>query len=125
MARKDIISPIYLTSIGVSVPLASQSLASNFTTVSVPIPYFDNVSLQIVVTTTDSVGSFYVQVSNDNVNFTNLSISGSPFVNAANDDIAISLNQLPFKFIRLSYVVSTAGTGTCTMQFMSKQVGGG
>lgn len=103
----------------------SQSLSSNFTSPITMVQYGDNISYQINIKTTDSQGSFEVQASNDYSpgtteypmtnagNWTSLSLSGTPTVNAANDTILINMNQIPYKALRLSYISTTAGTGTC------------
>lgn len=127
MARKNVLN--YEVAIG-------QSLASSFQTPATVIKYLDNCSYQIVVTTSDSTGTFAVQGSNDyevaepgNIisdpgHWVDLPLSGTPFVSAASDDILIDLNQLPFSAIRVSYTSATPGTGTCDITLNSKQVGG-
>jgi hypothetical protein len=113
----------------------NQSLSSTFTTSPTIIRYLDNCSYQIVITTTDSIGTFAVQGSNNyqenlgsipsNSDWVDLTLGGgTPFVNAANDDIIIDLNQLPFNAIRLSYTSGTAGTGTCNIYLVCKELGG-
>lgn len=114
------------------------SLASSFTTPATVVRNLDNCSYQINITTSDSVGTFAVQVSNDyyvnegndNVvenagNWTTLTLAGgTPFADAANDTIVINLNQLPFYAVRLAYTAGTPGTGTCTVFVTDKQIGG-
>ena len=117
--------------------LSSHSLSASFNSPATVIKFTDNVSYQINITTTNSVGSFSVQVSNDYAvnpmdpqDITNpgtwdtLTLSGTPTVNSANDVIVISLNQLPYDAIRLAYTSSVAGTGVCTAYLTSKQIGG-
>lgn len=120
--------------LGSNKPLAiNQSLTASFTTVPTMIDFLDNVGYQINVATTNSTGSFAVQVSldyqsglaleNANAgNWTNLPLSGTPTVVAANDIISINLNQVPFKAIRLAYTAGTPGTGTANIYIMSKEV---
>lgn len=128
MARKNILT--YQVS-------SAQSLAATFTTPVTVINYLDNCSYQINVTTTNSIGTFSVQGSNDYLienpssavvnagNWIDLTLGGgTPFVNAGNDLIIINLNQLPFTAIRLVYTSTTAGTGTCNIYLTCKQVGG-
>ncbi len=114
----------------------AQSLAANFTTVATIVEYLDNISYQIDITTSNSVGTFTVQASNDyEVNTAGAVVNegtwidlelggGTPFANAANDNILISLNQVPFVAIRLEYTSSVAGTGTCAITLTAKQLGG-
>lgn len=112
----------------------NQSLSSDFTTSPTVIRYLDNCSYQILITTTDSIGTFSIQGSNNyqenlgavssNGNWVDLTLGGgTPFVNAADDDIMIDLNQLPFNAIRIAYTSGTAGTGTCNIYLACKAVG--
>ena len=116
---------------------ANQSLAANFNTAPTLIKYLDNCSYQINVQTTDSIGSFAVEASLDYSidelsgtvgnpgNWVELNLSGgTPAVAAANDEILIDLNQLPFIAIRLAYTASTPGTGTCNIFVACRQLGG-
>lgn len=128
MARKNILSP-YLVS-------ANQSLVADFTSPPTVVAYMDNCSYQLNVSTSDSVGSFFVQGSLDYKeidpthevvnagNWVDLQLSGNPTVNMANDTILIDLNQLPFNAIRVRYDATTPGTGTVNIYIMTKQVGG-
>lgn len=115
--------------------LIAQSLAANFISPVTFIRNTDNVSYQINVLTTDSTGNFFVEVSDDYaVNESNvvtnpgtwitLTLSGQPIVNAVDDIIGISLNQLPYDAIRLRYDSTTPGTGICNAIITSKQLGG-
>lgn len=129
MARKNILP----------YEISSQSLASSFSIPTV-IKYLDNISYQINIKTTDSVGTFSVQGSLDYAisepgnqviaqgNWSTIPLttaSGTPLVaSGANDTILVDLNQLPFNAIRLSYAPTTAGTGTVDIYFLAKQVGG-
>jgi hypothetical protein len=104
------------------IPIASsQSLAANFNTASTTVPFQDNLSYHINITTTNSIGTFNLQGSDDNVNFADT--GNTIAVNAANDTGLISINQWPFKYIRLRYTASTAGTGTCNILFHARTVG--
>lgn len=116
-------------------PAGPQSLAADFISPVTFIRNTDNVSYQIDVTTTNSTGEFFVEVSDnysvgpDNTvtnpgTWIRLTLSGQPTVAAADDIIGISLNQLPYDAIRVVYESNVAGTGTCTMILTSKQVGG-
>jgi hypothetical protein len=115
---------------------SNQSLATNFNTDPTLVKFLDNCSYQINVTTSDSEGSFQVEASNDYAIYepTNdvqnagtwvpLTLAGgTPTVAAQNDTIIINLNQLPFNAIRLSYSSSVAGTGTCSVYLVGKQLG--
>lgn len=127
MSRKNVLLPVAVAT--------NQSLATNFTTPPTVVSYMDNIGYQINVTTVDSEGTFKVQASMDyeaGVNgagpavagtWTDLTLSGTPTVSAASDSIMISLNQVPYKALRLAYVSTTPGTGTCTASIMAKMVG--
>lgn len=130
MGRKDTVR----YNINEGVP---QSLSASFITPVTAIKFLDNASYQINVTTSDSTGTFAVQASNDYCpagpaeppanpgTWVNLTLAGgTPFVAAANDSIIINLNQLPFTAIRLAYTSTIAGTGTCDMWLVAKQIGG-
>jgi hypothetical protein len=112
-----------------------QSLAASFQTSPTVIKYLDNCAYQINVTTTDSIGTFAVQGSLDyNIDepsgtvinpgtWVDLNLAGgTPFVNTADDQILIDLNQLPFTAIRLAYTSSTPGTGEADIYIATKQI---
>ena len=112
-----------------------QSMAATFTSPATFIRNTDNVSYQIDITTTNSTGTFSVQVSNDYAlgpdntvtnpgTWLTLTLSGTPIAAGANDIIGISLNQLPYDSIRFVYTSIVAGTGALTAILTSKQVGG-
>ena len=116
---------------------SSQSLAASFNTSPTLIKYLDNCAYQINVTTTNSTGTFSVQASLDYAknevtdvvtnsgNWIDLNLAGgTPSVAAANDQILIDLNQLPYNAIRLKYTPTIAGTGTCNIYVMTRQLGG-
>jgi hypothetical protein len=109
----------------------SQSLAASFNSSPTMISYTDNIAYQINVTTSNSVGTFAVQASQDYVpansaagganagNWATLTLSGTPAVAGANDTIVIDLKELPYNAIRLAYTASTPGTGTCNIIVVS------
>jgi hypothetical protein len=126
MSRKNVLEPVKIAS--------SQSLASAFQSQPTIVSQGDNVGYQISVDTTNSTGEFAVQVSMDYQpqgpngpavagEWSDLLLSGTPTVAAANDIINISLNQLPFKAVRLAYTPTVAGTGTCDIFVSYKTVG--
>lgn len=113
----------------------AQSLAADFKTAATILKYQDNCSYQINVTTSDSSGTFAVEVSNDYEtqeptnavinpgNWITIDLSGVPTVSGADDSIIIDLNQLPFNAIRLSYTAGTPGTGVADIWLNCKTVG--
>lgn len=129
MARKNILRQELVS---------AQSLAASFQTTPTIISYLDNCSYQINISTTDSTGTFSVEGSSDyaprtpeapgNVgNWVTLPLGGStaaPVAAAANDSILINLNQVPFNALRISYSPTIAGTGTCEIWTLDKQIGG-
>lgn len=112
----------------------AKSLAASFVTEATLVPLLDNLSYQVNVTTASSQGIFTVQASNDydisipgtavqdSGNWFDLVLSGVPIINAANDVIAVSLNQVPFKAVRLKYTSIVAGTGTCKIIIQDKMI---
>lgn len=126
-----------------AIPLAESSsaapfdLSTGFVTPPTVVRFLDNCSYQIIVNTTDSVGTFAVQASNNYyVNegndyvvmnpgtWNDLTLAGgTPFVSATDDTIIVNLNQLPFYAIRLIYRSTTPGTGTATIYITNKQIG--
>lgn len=117
--------------------VTGKSLSSTFTTDPTIILNSDNISYQINVFTSDSIGSFAVEVSDDYVapqpqngptnagKWSPLVLGGgTPAVSASDTVILVSLNQVPFAAIRLTYTAATPGTGTCDITLTSKQLGG-
>lgn len=118
---------------------AAKSLAVSFTTTPTVINYLDNVGYQIIVTTTNSVGTFTVQTSLDYRpaatpefpvanpgTWSDLALGGAtanPVVAAANDTITIDLNEVPFSALRIAYTSTTPGTGTAKILLFAKTIG--
>lgn len=136
MAKKDtlitqLVNPVTNTT--------TFSLVASFNTPATVVRFLDNCSYQINVTTTDSNGTFNVEMSNDYyvnsasgvienqgnwIPLTLTSAGGAVPVVAATDTlISINLNQLPFYAVRLSYTSTTAGTGTCQIYIADKVIG--
>jgi hypothetical protein len=119
MAKKSILYPKAIT---------GQSLSASFQGTAYPTETLDNLCYQIVVTTSDSQGTFSILASNDGVNFDAVTLGGSnsgiPTVAAANTTISININQWPYAYVALNYTSTTAGTGTCSIAFGAKQIGG-
>lgn len=116
-----------------SIPIPF-SLTTSFTSEPTVIRYLDNCSVQINVTTTDSAGTFQIQVSNDYYvaessnstvvnpgNWIPLTLAGgTPTVADADTNIVIALNQLPYYAIRIAYISTTPGTGTALLYITDK-----
>lgn len=116
---------------------SAQSLSADFTSSPTNVRYLDNCAYQINVTTTDSGGSFKIQGSvdfamnePDNLitnpgTWVDLELAGgTPLVTGADTNILIDLNQLSFMAIRVAYTSTVAGTGTCDIYLVCKQLGG-
>lgn len=128
MGRKPVLLPVYVTKTGTSQTPVSISLATAFTTIPTNVQYEDNTSYQINVTTTNSIGTFTVEVCSDynpNIaasgNWSNMGTAASP--NAANGIFFCEIVSGPRSWIRLNYAVGTAGTGTCTILVSAKNIG--
>lgn len=129
MARKNVLDHVISE---------SQSMAASFTTDPTVIQFLDNLAYQINCVTNNSQGIFSVEASLDYVpadpvagkaansgTWVELNLSGPTLaVPAADTDILIDLNQLPYKAVRLKYTSSVAGTGTCAIYLNSRQLGG-
>lgn len=136
MAKKD---TLITTLVNPVTNTTTFSLAASFNTPATVVRFLDNCSYQINVVTTDSVGSFAVEMSNDyyvnpvsgtienSGNWIPLTLTSSlgaiPTVAATSTNISINLNQLPFYAVRLAYSASTAGTGTATIFIADKVIG--
>jgi hypothetical protein len=117
-----------------SLIVSGQSIAASHTFPATVIRYQDNISYQINITTTNSVGTFKVQGSNDygaptangisQGNWVDLPLSGTPNANAANDSILIDMSAVPFIATRIVYTSSVAGTGTCDVYLSGHRLGG-
>lgn len=113
----------------------NQSLSASFTSAPTVIRELDNCSYQINISTVDSTGTFNIQSSDDyhvsepgNVvtnpgTWVNLPLSNAIVAAGANDTILVSLNQLPFYAVRVSYTSTIAGTGTCNIFITDKMLG--
>lgn len=125
MARKDVLYPQYINATTVSAtnqPL-TQSLAASFNTISTNLQFQDSCCYQVNITTSDSIGSFVLQCSQDNQNWASVGTAG--IVSAANDTAVVEYDiSRTAPHVRLAYTAGTAGTGTCTILVSAKQVGG-
>lgn len=136
MAKKD---TLITTLVNPLTNTTTFSLATSFNTPATVVRFLDNCSYQMNVVTTDSVGSFAVQMSNDYYvnpasgvienqgNWIPLTLTSAmgaiPTVAATSTNISINLNQLPFYAVRLAYTSTTAGTGTAQIFIADKVIG--
>lgn len=127
MGRKNQFS-IYITPTQ-AIPLNSPtqvspaiSLTTSFNTLSTSIANLDNISYQMVITTSNSTGTFNLQCSSDNINWTTIGVAATAA--GANDVATIWVNEeYCSPWVRLSYVSDTAGTGTCNIILTAKDIG--
>lgn len=108
---------------------SAQSLASNFTTDWVNIPFLDNVGIAInTASVTDNTGTFAVEVrmkdGNDTSDPIELTLSSTPTLADADDDFFINLNQVPATQVRLKFTAA-GGTpdGTAQIWFHTTTIG--
>lgn len=112
--------------------ITSASMGASVTSTVTNIENIDNIAIQIGFTTSDAVGTFSVQGSvdhaqdqNGNVqvagNWVALTLSPVPVAASAADNILISLNQLPFPWLRTVYT-RTSGTGTLNAYIAGKSI---
>lgn len=102
--------------------IQSGSLAADYTSSTINILYLDNIGIQLVWTGTPT-GTFIIQVSNDNTTWGTLSPTSPSTISAGGSasDAEISLNQLPWKYLRVKYTRSS-GTGTLQGYITGKEV---
>lgn len=128
MARKNVLAPQLIAD--------NQSLAASFESTPTMVTNTDNIAYQINVSTSDSEGSFSIQGSVDYQpatantpavagNWSDLGLGGGiPSVDAQDDTLLFNLSMVPFNALRVKYTSTVAGTGTCDIYVMTKQVGG-
>ena len=112
MAQKQTLGPTHF--------IQAKSLSTSFTSPWIDALEVDNLALQIVATGSPT-GAFTVNVSPDSSNLTALPLSGSPTLSGSGDSIFIDINQLPARYVQVTYT-ATSGTGTCDAWFTGKSV---
>lgn len=121
MARKNSLDPIYVNLTAAGPTPSTLSLSASFNTVSTAVPYQDGLNYQINISTSNSIGNFYLQASDDNVNFADV---GQAAIVASASDVAIcEITQVTAKYYRLRYQSATAGTGTCQIFLTARSIG--
>ena len=96
-------------------------MAAPFVTAPTIVDFDDNIAYQTVWTSTTSTGTFKLQGSLDNLSYADLGTAG--IVASVGDVSLINANQIPFKYVRMSYTPTVAGDGVCTIQMSAKSVG--
>jgi hypothetical protein len=102
--------------------LVDQSMGATFQSPSTNILYTDRVGYQISFTTSDAIGTFSVEVSNDESVWVALTLSTPITAASANDDAFIDV-ETAAKFVRLVYTRSS-GTGTLQAHMTAKSISG-
>ena len=82
----------------------------------------DNLAYQIIYTGTPS-GTFLVEATLNGTDWTALAFASPITTNTAPSGSLININQSPYSQIRIRYV-PTSGTGTLTVIYASKRLGG-
>jgi len=95
----------------------AQSITATVTWSGTNISYLEGgVAIQLNVTTTGNDGQFAVQVSNDNSNWSDLTLDPIiPALASANTNIFINISDLNFEYLRVKFTqgsVTTNGTVT-------------
>ena len=128
MSRKNVLNVYVTTTDAIPIPIAAGKsavipLTSSFSTIATSTQYLDNVSYQIIITTSDSTGTFSLQCSSDGTNFD--TVGTAAVAAGANDTATLWVNQeYCSPYVRLHYTSTVAGTGSCTVLLTAKQIGG-
>lgn len=109
-STKNVLLPINILSNG----NMSGTLISNV----VNVPYLDNISVQFNFTGSPN-GSFFVDVSLDNINWIELPIS--PALVTTSSPAGADINQTGFTYLRARYV-PVSGTGTLNVILSGKSI---
>ena len=118
MSRKAVLLPIYVDETSAASEPLSLSLADDFTTLPTNVMYQDVVCYQINVDTSDSEGTFYVQISEDysprdgSGSFVDMGIAG--LAEGTDDTIICEIDPGGRAFIRLRYESDSLNASTIT-----------
>jgi len=99
-----------------------KSMGATFQTASTNILHMDRVGYQISFTTSDAIGTFSVEVSNDDTVWVALTLSAAVTAASSDDDAFIDV-ETAAKFVRLVYTRSS-GTGTLQAHITGKSISG-
>ena len=102
--------------------LVDQSMSATFQSDSTNILHMDRIGYQISFTTSDAVGTFSVEVSNDESVWVALTLSAAVTAASSNDDAFIDVESAA-KFVRLVYT-RASGTGTLQAHITGKSISG-
>ena len=103
--------------------LNASPLNASFTSKATNIQYLENISYQLNVITSANTGLFSVQVSIDGNTWDTLTTTPPiPALANTNTIITISLNQLPYTWIRLAFTIGTGTNGSVTAFITGKEL---
>lgn len=115
-----VLNPIYVSDTAAGPTASTVSMGATFSTVATATPNADNLCYQITFTTSNAVGTFTLEASNDVSNYVNLGTAGTAA--SANDTIIVTYTGVPFAYTRIKYT-RTSGTGTATILLTTRTVG--
>lgn len=113
MSRKAVLIPT------APVELA-HSLSASFNSTATQVPLHDTICYQINATTSNAIGTFYLQVSIDGSNYIDVGSAGS--LASANDNLFVSYTNNGAAYVRIRYL-RTSGTGTADIYISARSVG--
>jgi hypothetical protein len=103
---------------------AGTSLGSSFTTDPTDIKFLDNVGYLVICTgVTSNTGIFTPQVQVEDGTWVDLTLDVPAQIADSDINMEISLNQLPYEKVRLSFADSS-GDGVCDIFVSAKALGG-
>lgn len=102
----------------------AQALSADFQSADIHVEYLDNIAIQLEAVTTDVIGEFWVQGSNNKGDsWVDLEVSPTLTLAGADKNFAISLNQVAFSQIRIRFDNTNAGVdGTVSAWVTVKMV---
>lgn len=91
--------------------LSTSALTTTIATTPLRLRKIDNVGLQVVWSNGSGVpaGTVTVAASNDGISYSDLTLSTTPVITGNSGNLLISLNQVPFSFLKATVTMS-AGT---------------
>lgn len=103
--------------------LFNTTIGASFTSNPIDLQQTNDLSLQIVVTTSANTGQFSVEVSNDATNWDAVTFDTAIAALAnANKTISISMTDVPFRWARVKFVIGTGTGGTAVCKLFGKEV---
>lgn len=99
-----------------SVLLSTTALTTSAVSTPLSLKKIDNVGIQVVWSAGSGspAGTVTVGASNDGISYSDLTLSATPVITGNSGNLLISLNQVPFSFIRATVTMS-AGSITAVV----------